>query len=65
MEEIAKISIDEYDRRPDGSWVCIKNSDITTQSNWVIGVSPGVIFQKNRRLFGLNVADALDKISGN
>ncbi|HNQ47332.1 MAG TPA: hypothetical protein PK125_04765 [Syntrophorhabdus sp.] len=65
MEEIAKISIDEYERRPDGSWVCIKNSDITTKSNWVIRVSPGVIFQKNRRLFGLNVADALDKISGN
>ncbi len=63
MTEIAKIMIDEFEKKPDGSWVCIKNSDIMTTTQEVIRVSPGMTFRRGVKLWGLDVAEALDKIS--
>jgi uncharacterized LabA/DUF88 family protein len=65
MTEIAKIMIEEFEKKPDGSWVCVKNSDITTKSREVIRITPGMTFRKGVKLWGLDVAEALDKISGN
>jgi hypothetical protein len=65
MEEIAKVAIEEFRREPDGSWVCVKNSDITTKTGRVIRVAPGTTFRKGGRLSGLDVAHALDELSGN
>jgi hypothetical protein len=65
MEEIAKVAIEEFQRKPDGSWICVKNSDITTKSGRVIRVAPGTTFRKGGRLSGLDVAQALDELSGN
>ena len=65
MEEAAKLAMDEFEKRPDGSWVCVKNSDITTKSGRVIRVAPGTIFKKGASLSGLDVAAALDAAGGN
>jgi hypothetical protein len=65
MEEIAKVAIEEFQKNPDGSWVCVKNADITTKSGRVIRVTPGLTFRKGGKISGLDVAKALDEISGN
>ncbi|HOW55588.1 MAG TPA: hypothetical protein PLR60_13160 [Syntrophorhabdaceae bacterium] len=65
MDEIVKIAIDEYEKKPDGSWVCVKNSDVTTKTGKVIRIAPGTAFSKGRTFLGLDIAEALDKISGN
>ncbi len=63
MEEITKISIEEFEKKPDGSWVCIKNADINTKSNKIFRISPGIIFKKGVTVWGLDVVKTLDEIS--
>ncbi len=60
MEEIAKVALDEFKKEADGSWVCVKNADITTKTGKVIRVTPGMKFVKGAILSGLDVAAALD-----
>ncbi len=63
MEEIVKIAIEEYEKKPDGSWVSIKNSDITTKTGRIVRIPPGTVFKKETRLCGLDVVSALDAIA--
>ncbi len=63
MDEVAKIAVDEFEKKPDGSWVCVKNSDITTKSQKVIRITPGMTFKKGTQFIGIDIADALDKFS--
>lgn len=65
MDEIAKIAVEEYERKPDGSWVCIKNSDITTKTGRIMRIAPGMVFRKGGTFQGVDVAEALDRISAN
>jgi hypothetical protein len=65
MDEIAKIIIDEFEKKPDGSWVCVKNADVSTKLQRVIRITPGMTFRKGVKFFGVDIAEALDKISGN
>jgi len=65
MDEIAKIMVNEFKKQPDGSWVCIKNSDIVTKAGNMIRVSPGLTFRKDCKLWGLDVAKVLDEVSKN
>ncbi len=65
MEEIAKIVVEEFEKKPDGSWVCTKNSDITTKSQMVIRLTPGMVFRKGFPMCGIDVAEALDQASAN
>ncbi len=65
MTEISRINVEEFEKKSDGSWVCIKNSDIVTKSQEVIRITPGMTFKKGVKLFGIDIAEALDKISGN
>jgi hypothetical protein len=64
MDEIKKINAGEFEKKPDGSWVCVKVSDITTQSG-VIRIGAGFTFQKGIKLWGLDVPKVLDEISAN
>ncbi len=64
MEEIAKVTIEEFKKESDGSWVCVKNADITTKSGRIIRVSPRTTFKKGFILSGLDVASALDEVIG-
>lgn len=63
MDEIAKIMIDEFEKKPDGSWVCVKNADVSTKSQRIIRLTPGLIFRKGFVFCGVDIADALDKAS--
>ena len=65
MEEIAKITIEEFEKKSDGSWLCTKNADIVTKSQKIIRIGPGMVFRKGFPFCGIDVADVLDKASGN
>jgi hypothetical protein len=64
-DEIVKIALEEYEKKPDGSWVSVKNSDITTKEQRVIRIAPGMTFKKGSKFLGLDIAETLDKLSGN
>jgi hypothetical protein len=63
MDEITKIAIEEFEKKPDGSWVCVKNSDVATKLQRIIRLKPGMIFKKGLIFCGVDIAEALDKIS--
>ena len=62
-EIITKLASDEYQKNPDGSWTCVKNSDITTNTGRIIRIAPGTTFKKDTRFLGLDIVKALDEIS--
>jgi len=63
MDEIVKIMVEEFEKKPDGSWVCIKVSDISTKLNRVIRIPSGMVFRKGFTFCGVDVAETLDKLS--
>ncbi len=63
MDEISKIVIEEFNRKDDGSWVCLKTTDIITKSGSIVRVPPGASFRKGVTFCGLRVAEALDEIN--
>jgi len=62
MDEITKIAIEEFEKKPDGSWVCVKNSDVTTKLQRIIRLKPGMSFKKGVVFCGVDIAEALEKI---
>lgn len=65
MDEIATITINDFVKKPDGTWVVAKISDIITKSGSVIRLSPGMFFTKDSKLWGLDIVKILDEISMN
>lgn len=65
MDDIVKLVIDEFKKQPDDSWVCVKNSDITTKAGRVIRITPGTVFKKGSKPWGLDIAQALEELSVN
>ena len=63
MDEITKIAIEEFEKKPDGSWVCVANSDITMKTGKIIRVAPGTVFRKGTMFVGINMVEELDKFS--
>lgn len=63
MDDIVKIVVGDYEKKPDGSWVCVKNSDITTESGRIIRIAPGMAFTQNGKPWGLDVVKALEEAS--
>jgi hypothetical protein len=65
MEEISKIVVEEFEKKPDGSWVSVKNSDILTSGGGVIRIAAGVTFKKGRKFVGFDIAEVLDQVCAN
>ncbi len=63
MDEITKIAVEEFEKKPDGSWVCVKNSDVGTKQQRIMRLKPGMTFRKGLTFCGVDIAEALDKIS--
>ncbi len=63
VDEITKIAVEEFEKKSDGSWVCIKNSDLITNTQKVIRIAPGMLFKKGGTFLGLDVVGALEKMS--
>lgn len=65
MDEIIKIAIEEFEKKQDGSWTSIKNSDVTTKTGKIIRIAPGMVFKKGTTFLGVDIAETLDKLSAN
>ena len=65
MASVAKIATDCFEKKPDGSWVALKNSDIVTQEGGFIRISPGMTFKPGRQLWGLDVVQVLENTNTN
>jgi len=65
MDEITKITINDFEKRPDGTWVVANISDIMTKSGSVIRLSPGMFFKKDSKLWGFDIVKILDEMSTN
>ncbi len=62
-DEIAKVNLKEFEKKSDGSWVCVQNSDISMKTGRIIRVAPGTVFRKGAMFVGIDMADQLDKFS--
>jgi len=63
MDEIVKIAIDEYEKKPDGSWISVATADVITKNGMAVRLSPGMVFKKGVTFLGLDIAETLDKVS--
>ncbi|HEX2966183.1 MAG TPA: hypothetical protein VHO84_10365 [Syntrophorhabdaceae bacterium] len=63
MDEITKIAVEDFEKKPDGSWMVSKNSDIITKAGNVIRLTPGIVLKKGRKLWELDVVEVLEKVS--
>lgn len=64
MQPTAIVSPKEFRRNPDGSWTCIKNSDIKSAYG-IYRVSPGMTFKKKQSIWGIDVVELLDQTNAN
>lgn len=60
MPDTPFISPKEFKKNPDGSWTCIKNTDIKSAYG-IIRVNPGMTFRKKKTHWGIDVAELLDQ----
>jgi len=60
MTENIKVLCEAYSRNPDGSWTAIKISDIQTPDK-SIRVNPGILFKKDRTMWGIDVVRLLEE----
>ncbi|MDY0187044.1 MAG: hypothetical protein RBR16_03870 [Syntrophus sp. (in: bacteria)] len=66
MDEIAKISVIDFEKKSDGSWVSLKNAAINTKGGLVITVPRGMPFKKGFTYFGgFDVVKALEEAGVN
>jgi len=63
MDEIVKIELKDYEKKADGSWITVNNSDIVTKAGSVIRIAPGMSFRPGVKPWGFDVAQVLDEIS--
>lgn len=54
------VSSSEFKKNPDGSWTCIKNTDIKSAYG-IYRVNPGMTFVKEKLHWGIDVAELLDQ----
>ncbi|OPY15418.1 MAG: hypothetical protein A4E70_00090 [Syntrophus sp. PtaU1.Bin005] len=66
MDEIAKISVTDFEKKSDGSWVALNNAAINTKNGLVMTVPRGMPFKKGLTYFGgYDVVKALEEASVN
>ncbi len=65
LGNIAKITIGDFEKQPDGSWVVAKTSDIQTDTGDIIRLQPGMVLKKGGKLCGFDIVKILDEMSQN
>ncbi|MBP8626451.1 MAG: hypothetical protein KBE27_06695 [Syntrophorhabdaceae bacterium] len=66
MRNVSKVVVNDFEKKPDGSWVVVKNSDVFTDAGEMIRLAPGMTFVKGRKLWGgIDLAHVLDEVSKN
>jgi hypothetical protein len=64
LPETTFISSTEFKKNSDGSWTCVKNTDIKSPYG-IIRVNPGMTFKKKTPHWGIDVAELLDEAESN
>jgi hypothetical protein len=64
MQETVSIRCEPFKKNPDGSWSSVRPADIRT-ARGDIRIPPGMVFFKNRPLWGVDVAAYLDEFCTN
>ena len=54
------ISRDAFEKNSDGTWTCIKNTDIKNEGN-IIRLAPGITFKPDRPQWGVDVVELLEQ----
>ena len=54
------VSAAEFKKNDDGSWTCVKNTDIKS-SYGIYRINPGMTFKKKTSHWGMDVAELLDQ----
>ena len=65
MDNVVKLATDCFEKKSDGSWVAVKNSDIVTRDGRFIRITPGMAFTPGRQLWGLDIVQALEEVGAN
>lgn len=60
MKKTVTLSRDAFQKNPDGSWTCIKNTDII-HDGCAYRVNPGFVFRKSRTQWGIDVVSILEQ----
>ena len=65
MNNVVKLATDCFEKKMDGSWIAVKNSDIVTQDGKIIRIAPGMTFTPGHPIWGVDVVQALEEVSAN
>ena len=60
MQQKAMVSKKDFQKNPDGSWTCIKNTDIKSVFG-IFRINPSMTFKKTFPVWGIDVAELLDQ----
>lgn len=60
MQDTTIVSPKEFRKNSDGSWTCIKNTDLKNAYG-VYRINPGMTFVKKKPHWGIDVAELLDQ----
>ena len=60
MEGSVMLMRDAFEKNSDGSWTCIKNTDIVYQG-YTHRVNPGFVFRKSKTQWGIDVVAVLEQ----
>lgn len=60
MQTSITLSRDAFQKNPDGSWTCIKNTDIKN-GGYAYRVNPGFVFRKSKPQWGIDVVAVLEQ----
>ena len=64
IDKPAIISLEMFKKNDDGSWKCIKTTDIKTPDG-IHRVNAGMVFNKNKIQWGLDVCGLLEELEAN
>ena len=60
MEKTVTLLRDAYQKNPDGSWTCLKSTDIK-HKGYTHRVNPGFVFRKGKTQWGIDVVSVLEQ----
>ena len=60
MQKSISIICEAFSKNPDGSWSSVQISDIQA-SGKAIRIPPGMIFNKNRQIWGIDIVEVLEE----
>ena len=60
MQISPAVSRDAFQKNPDGSWTCIRNTDLKNAGS-IIRIAPGMTFRESKPQWGMDVVEILEQ----